>query len=128
MSFQSLFNSTITISRLATGVGQRRTYAPVLSAKCMIQPTSPSDSQIDHESWGSTFKCFALNSAQVREGDKAVDQLGSDYRVTGVRSLMFGSTPHLEILLTLENASVTYDQPTTHTGVPIGLLLSLLQP
>lgn len=125
MSFQALFNSTITISRLATGVGQRRLYTPYITAKCMIQPTSPSDSQIDHESWGSTYKCFALNSAQIREGDRAVDQLGADYRVTGVRSLMFGTTPHLEILLTRENSTINYT--VSSSGQPVGLLLALLQ-
>lgn len=123
----STFTDTLTIFRKQAGTGMRNAYVQIGVDFGAIQGISVADQQVDHESWGKIFRCYAQLEADIQPGDRIIDQLGSDYRVTGVQNLTFGSNPHRQLLLTTDNATVRYVPVTLNSGMPTGLLLALTQ-
>lgn len=105
MSLDTLFVHTVTTYRMQAVAGIRSGLVQKYVLKCMIQPISNPDQLIEGMVWGNTFKGYFHDYADVRVGDRLLDQSGQAYSVTGTNLVNYGSGPHIECMLTVDNST-----------------------
>jgi hypothetical protein len=102
MPFSNLLKDTLTVSRLAITTGAKRVYTSPGSVSAMIQPLTAEQTQYQGLALGSGFKAFCDFEADIKAGDKAIDQDSREFRVQGIKKHTYGSRPHTEVILILQ--------------------------
>ena len=88
-----LLTSTATISR-STVTGNKTTYAEAVTIACHIQPLSTGYGIGQMGRDGKDYRLFCI--AEVRIGDRIVDQDGQAYEVTGAQKLQYRARTHYQ--------------------------------
>lgn len=96
--FTSLLTHTITIKRPTATTGIKKTYQGSTAYSCLIQPLDDVATQAAGMAYGTGFRCYADLTADIREGDQAVDESGRKFFVKGIRRRNYGNFPHLDML------------------------------
>lgn len=109
MSVARLLTHRATVQRQtpdATGIG--RSYLPIATdVPCLIQPLDDEATENVASSFAKDFKVYFLLSADVKEGDRLIDQDGRSLGVRGTRRRDYGPAPtqHLEVLAALDRSA-----------------------
>lgn len=110
MSLLGLMEHRLTISRMKSGAGIQRIYQSIkINQPCLIQPVTAEYAAKTNQVFGRSYNCFLPIGTDVEISDKAVDQDGKEYRVTGTLKRNYGRNPHLTVWLT-EQSKNTPDQ------------------
>ena len=68
----------------------------------MIQPVSAEFASKINEVFGRTYHLFVPINTDIQIGDKIIDQIGKEYRITGSLNRNYGRNPHLTFIMTEE--------------------------
>lgn len=104
MPFTSLLKDTLTVKRLTATTGVKRTYQTPGAFAAMVQPLEAEQAQLRDLALGKSFKAFMDVDANILAGDLCTDQYTIEYRVQGVEKRRYGTKPHLEVILVLQEA------------------------
>lgn len=100
MPLTSMFFHRITTYRLRAGTGVQKSYtANLRSLPCFIQPMSAEFSTKIDMVFGKSYYCYTSLNADLKQGDKVIDQDGKEYRVSGSQKRNYGSQPNLTFYL-----------------------------
>lgn len=91
MSFLTMLQHRLTTYRLQNGTGVGKTYQPNLTDEpCLIQPMSAEYAARVGMTFGRSFYCYTAINADIKLGDKVIDQDGREYRVNGTMKRNYG--------------------------------------
>lgn len=101
--FTSLLEHTVTVKRLTSTTGGRRTYVEVGPYPCIVQPLNAEQTMLHGLAMGRAFACYADIDDDVKTSDLAIVD-DTTYHVSGVERRNYGDFPHLKLILHTEDA------------------------
>jgi hypothetical protein len=108
MSFSTQLVHRITTSRLQAGSGMQKSYAAnLVDYPVMIQPMSAEYAAKVNMVFGRAYNMYTAVDADIKNGDKVVDQDGKEYRVSGSLKRNYGFNQNTTYWLTEEAGKST---------------------
>lgn len=101
--FTSLLEHNMTVKRLTTSTGGRRTYTEIGPYPCNLQPLDAAQVALYGMAMGRGLKLYTDIEADILPSD-SVTVNGLTYKVNGIKRYDFGHFQHLELIVELEDA------------------------